>query len=71
MHVPNTETTTMTQDSSRYEIRLPTDLKRAFLEATKRNDRDGAQLLRDFIRHYVSQNAQADLLRAPPAKAKK
>lgn len=49
------------EKDTRYEIRLPDSLKKAFIEAAKRQDRDGAQLLRDFMRDYVRKNAQANL----------
>ena len=49
-------------NEARYEIRIDTDLKAAYLAAAKRNDRDGAQLIRDFIRQYVRENAQGSLL---------
>lgn len=58
----------MSNEDSRYEIRIPKSLKEAYLAAAKRNDRDGAQLIRDFIRSYVTQNAQPDLLK--PARKK-
>lgn len=50
---------------SRYEIRVLKELKEAYLAAAKQNDRDGAQLIRDFMRDYVRKNAQQDLLRVP------
>lgn len=52
----------MSITDSRYEIRVPKDLKEAYMAAAKRNDRDGAQLVRDFMRDYVKSNAQPDLL---------
>lgn len=49
--------------NSRYEIRVAKELKDAYIEAAKSNDRDGAQLIRDFMREYVKNNAQQDLLK--------
>lgn len=62
--------TDMSMTDSRYEIRVAKELKEAYLAAAKRNDRDGAQLIRDFMRDYVKQNAQQDLL-TPPKRSKK
>lgn len=59
----------MSMVDSRYEIRVSKELKDAYLEAAKRNDRDGAQLIRDFMRDYVKNHAQRDLLR-PPKRGK-
>jgi hypothetical protein len=39
-----------------YNMRLPGTLKADFLAAAKANDRDGAQLVRDFMRSYVREN---------------
>ena len=55
----------MSTADSRYEIRAPKDLKDAYLAAAKANDRDGAQLIRDFMRDYVKKNQQPDLFRKP------
>jgi len=38
---------------STFTIRVDDDLKDAFSEAAKINDRTGAQLVRDFMRDYV------------------
>lgn len=46
----------MSITDSRYEIRVEKALKEAYLAAAKANDRDGAQLLRDFMREYVKAN---------------
>jgi hypothetical protein len=52
-------------------MRCSVDLKKAFLDAAKREDRDGAQLVRDFMRSYVAQHAQQDFFGASPVKAAK
>lgn len=52
----------MDENDARYEIRLPNSLKTAFLSSTKANDRDGSQMVRDFIRDYVKAHSQGDLL---------
>lgn len=59
----------MSSTDSRYEIRIDKSLKAAYLLACSRNDRDGSQLIRDFIREYVAKNAQEDLFK--PKKVKK
>ena len=43
------------------QIRLPTDLKAAFLRACQKNDLSAAQVLRHFIRAYVEDKQQLDL----------
>lgn len=43
--------------------RIPTELKKSFEEACKQNDQTCSQVLREFMRHYVKQNAQGDLLK--------
>jgi antitoxin component of RelBE/YafQ-DinJ toxin-antitoxin module len=43
--------------------RIPEDLKTEFEDACKRNDQTCSQVLREFMRHYVKQNAQGDLLK--------
>lgn len=37
-----------------FTFRVDEDLKTTFSQAAKAHDRTGAQLLRDFMRHYVS-----------------
>lgn len=49
-----TEKTTM-------QIRMPEDMKKSYLEACKQNDRNGSQLIRDFIREYLKENEQGKL----------
>lgn len=51
------------QGSTIMHFRAPIELKEAFEAAAKANDRTGSQLFRDFMRLYVKQNAQGDLLR--------
>jgi predicted transcriptional regulator len=36
-----------------FTFRVDQDLKKAFTEAARTNDRPGSQLLRDFMRDYV------------------
>jgi len=52
--------------SSRLEFRVQKELKEAFLHICERQDRDGAQMLREFMRDYVKKNSQIDLF--SPAK---
>ena len=40
---------------STFTLRVDDDLKEAFTEAAKMNDRTGAQLLREYMRHYVQE----------------
>ena len=49
-------------DNSVLQIRLDENLKIAFLQIAKSNDRTAAQLLRDYIRAYVKKNGQGELL---------
>jgi predicted DNA-binding protein len=44
-------------EESSYRVRLPKGLKDAFLRVADRTDRTGAQLVRDFMRRYVRDNA--------------
>ena len=43
------------------QIRLPADLKAAFLRACQKKDLSAAQVLRHFIRAYVEGEQQLDL----------
>lgn len=58
-------------EATTYNIRCPLDLKTMFLQIAKEQDRDGAQLIRDFMRDYVKINAQGDIFGAKPVKAAK
>lgn len=40
----------------RYQVRMPRRLKDAFLRAAELQDRSGAQLVRDFVRGYISEH---------------
>jgi len=51
------------KDSETIRARIPADLKSAFEDACKRNDRTASQVIRDFIRDYTKQNAQGELLK--------
>lgn len=42
--------------------RIDEDLKKAFDQACKKNDRTASQIIRDLIKEYVRKNAQGDLL---------
>lgn len=53
----------MSDETTLVTARVPADLKKAFDDAAKRNDRTASQLIRDFMREYVRANAQGDLLR--------
>ena len=44
-------------------LRIPCELKRAFEDACKANDQTASQVIRAFVRQYVKQNAQGDLLK--------
>ncbi|MGZ8245242.1 hypothetical protein [Methylomagnum sp.] len=43
-------------DDVMFNMRINSELKTAFLDAAKRNDRPAAQLIRDFMREYVKAN---------------
>ena len=58
-------------EATTYNIRCPLDLKTMFLQIAKEQDRDGAQLIRDYMRDYVKTNAQGDIFGAKPVKAAK
>jgi predicted transcriptional regulator len=57
------------EKSTTYTIRVPEELKLAFEEATKANDRRGSQMVRDFMRQYV--RGHEENLRKQQARAKK
>lgn len=42
-------------DSVLLSIKVPSDLKEAFNQAVRLNDRTASQVLRDFMRSYVDQ----------------
>ena len=44
---------------SSYRIRVSEDLKRAFLKVAEATDRNGAQLVRQYMREYVKDNKDA------------
>jgi predicted transcriptional regulator len=44
--------------SSTYTIRIPTPLKQAFDEVAGLHERNGSQLVREFMRDYVQSNAK-------------
>ena len=46
---------------STFTLRVATELKQAFEETAKGNDRSGSQLLRDYMRDYIRKHAQAEL----------
>lgn len=43
-------------DDVMFNMRINSELKTAFIDAAKRNDRPAAQLVRDFMRQYVKEN---------------
>ncbi|MBU2783624.1 hypothetical protein HAP99_10635 [Acidithiobacillus caldus] len=43
---------------SNFTCRVDADLKQAFLQAAKANDRPASMLIRDFMRDYVQQSMQ-------------
>ena len=44
--------------SSTYTVRIPTPLKQAFDEVASLHERNGSQLVREFMRNYVQANAK-------------
>jgi predicted transcriptional regulator len=51
------KTTTSAADSTTYTVRVPTPLKKAFDSVAILQERNGSQLLREFMRDYVQRNA--------------
>ena len=51
------KTTTSAADSTTYTVRVPTPLKKAFDSVAMLQERNGSQLLREFMRDYVQRNA--------------
>lgn len=47
--------TTAKADSVLLTVKVPSDLKEAFNQAVRMNDRTASQVLRDFMRSYVDQ----------------
>lgn len=45
--------TTAKADSVLLTVKVPSDLKEAFNQAVRMNDRTASQVLRDFMRSYV------------------
>jgi predicted transcriptional regulator len=52
------------EKTATFTMRVQPDLKKAFDEAAKSNDRSSALLIRDFMREYVKKNAQGNLFGA-------
>jgi len=46
----------MLEKDDNYTMRLPAKLKSDFLAAAKAMDRDGAQLVREFMRNFIKKN---------------
>ena len=57
----NVRSTYMKKNDTTLQFRINTDLRDAFLDACKANDRTAAQLFRDFARDYVKKNRQREL----------
>lgn len=53
-----------------FGVRMDRQLRDAFLAAAESRDRNASQLVRDFVRDYLKQNAQLDLLTEPKAKTR-
>ena len=51
------KTTSSAADSTTYTVRVPTPLKKAFDSVATLQERNGSQLLREFMRDYVQRNA--------------
>ncbi len=49
-------------DSTTYTVRVPTPLKKAFDSVATLQERNGSQLLREFMRDYVQRNAGQALI---------
>lgn len=55
------KTTPPPADSATYTVRVPTVLKKAFDSVASLQERNGSQLLREFMRDYVQRNADQAL----------
>lgn len=50
-----------------FGVRMDRALRDAFLAAAESQDRNASQLVREFVRDYLKNNAQMDLLITPVA----
>ena len=50
----------MTGKDSGYRIRVERDLRDKFIEMCRAKDRPAAQVIRDFMRHYIEENEAAN-----------
>lgn len=57
----NSSTPLDTANSSTYTVRIPTPLKQAFDQVASLHERNGSQLVREFMRDYVQNNARQAL----------
>ncbi len=57
----NTATAPDPAGSSTYTVRIPTPLKLAFDQVAALHERNGSQLVREFMRDYVQNNAKQAL----------
>jgi predicted transcriptional regulator len=53
---PNTETS--------FTLRIDRELKQAFVDAARANDRSASLLIRDFMREYVARDRAASVKKA-------
>lgn len=52
-------------------IRVQRDLRDKFIEACRRQDVPAAQVLREFMRGFVAEHAEAEAVRSKPKRAGK
>ena len=50
----------MTGKNAGYRIRVERDLRDKFIEMCRAKDRPAAQVIRDFMRHYIEENEAAN-----------
>ena len=59
--VLNASNSNSNSNSSTYTVRIPTPLKQAFDQVASLHERNGSQLVREFMRDYVQSNAKQAL----------
>jgi predicted transcriptional regulator len=58
-------------EQSNFTCRVDADLKKAFLQAAKANDRPASVLIRDFMRDYVQKSSTQGQRNSLPSEHRK